>query len=220
METRRRGTLNDERWEQILNTAGEVFFEKGYQGATMQEIAARLGLLKGSLYYYIKTKEDLLYELAVRVHLESLEVLNEDPEVATADAPTRLSALIERWMRRISEAQPWGAYAAVEREFRSLGADRLREIYEYRSQLRSFVHGILEQGLAEGSFDPAVDPSVVINNMRNLLWTTPGWYQDSGRLSLDEVTYWYKTLFLRGLAANGAEVPEVKHDALSRVATH
>ena len=40
--------------EEILRAAAEVFIEKGYHGTTMEEIAARLLMTKGSMYYYFK----------------------------------------------------------------------------------------------------------------------------------------------------------------------
>jgi AcrR family transcriptional regulator len=200
-KTQRPGVLNDDRWQSILDVAAQVFFEKGYQGATMQEIAARCGLLKGSLYYYIHTKEDLLYEISRRVHVDLVEVLVEPPEIAIADAPTRLSSLIERWMQMVSQAHPWGAYSTVEREFRSLSDERRLEMHEYRRRLREFIASILEQGARDGDFDPDIDAAVVVNNIGQLLWTTPSWYRDDGTRSLADITRWYQRLFLRGVSA-------------------
>ena len=43
-----------------------MFYERGYSDATVQDIADALGILKGSLYHYIETKEDLLFRLLER----------------------------------------------------------------------------------------------------------------------------------------------------------
>ena len=48
----------------ILRAAGEVFYELGYHAASMEKIADRAGILKPALYYYVRSKEDLLFELA------------------------------------------------------------------------------------------------------------------------------------------------------------
>jgi TetR/AcrR family transcriptional regulator, cholesterol catabolism regulator len=48
--------------------AAHVFYTKGYAYATMQDIADLVGIRKGSLYYYIETKEDLLYSLVAEMH--------------------------------------------------------------------------------------------------------------------------------------------------------
>jgi len=59
----------EERWAQLIEVATRVFFEKGYDAASLQDIADRLGMLKGSLYYYIQSKEDLLFEVISTVHI-------------------------------------------------------------------------------------------------------------------------------------------------------
>src|SRR4051812_25001793 len=46
---------------EVIDAAVEVFFEKGYSAASIQDVADRVGVLKGSLYYYIDSKEDLLF---------------------------------------------------------------------------------------------------------------------------------------------------------------
>ena len=48
--------------EEIILSAVKIVNEKGYQGATMEEIAAELLMTKGSLYYYFKNKEDLIFQ--------------------------------------------------------------------------------------------------------------------------------------------------------------
>ena len=63
-----------ERWSEIVDAAGEVFDKKGYAAARIEDIAARVGLLKGSLYYYIDTKEDLLFAIVDGNHSRGLVV--------------------------------------------------------------------------------------------------------------------------------------------------
>ena len=45
-----------------------MFFERGYEATTTQDIGAALGLLKGSIYYYISSKQGLLVELVQQYH--------------------------------------------------------------------------------------------------------------------------------------------------------
>ena len=70
-----RGTRNEKRWAEVLDAAEQVFLERGYQAASLKEIATRVGMLKGSLYYYIDTKEDLLFEIVRRAHQSGLEFI-------------------------------------------------------------------------------------------------------------------------------------------------
>lgn len=195
-----RGTLNEERWEEILAVAAEVFLEKGYEAATVREIAARAGLLnQGSLYYYIEGKEDLLVAIVERAYVRAVAALVEDDVVAGADAPTRLSAFIVRWIDQMVLGDNPGAVA--EREFRSLSADRFRSIRPLRDQCNAFLRGIIDQGIAEGHFDASLDANVGVQNIFFLLNNTHRWYRPTGRLSYPQMIDWYTTFVVRGLGS-------------------
>src|SRR6266576_966289 len=56
----------------VTDAAIDVFWRKGYSAASVQDVADSVGVLKGSLYYYIDSKEDLLYEILHGVHEEAL----------------------------------------------------------------------------------------------------------------------------------------------------
>src|SRR5437764_13543645 len=56
------------RGREVFEAAARVFHEKGYESATIQDIADEVGLLKGSLYHYFRSKEDLLFEMIQGAH--------------------------------------------------------------------------------------------------------------------------------------------------------
>ena len=69
--------------ERVLDEAAELFLSEGYDAATMQQLADRLGLHKSSLYHYVDGKEDLLEQLtrsAQDTAETDLEVAEKDPE--------------------------------------------------------------------------------------------------------------------------------------------
>ena len=49
--------------EEVVAAAAKVFYERGYSAATVQDIVDELGILKGSLYHYINTMEDLFFRI-------------------------------------------------------------------------------------------------------------------------------------------------------------
>ena len=61
----------------ILATAAELFRTKGYAQSTTRELAGMIGLKKASLYHYVQSKEDLLYEISI----ESLQQMQSDPDL-------------------------------------------------------------------------------------------------------------------------------------------
>src|SRR5829696_10388529 len=62
---------------EVLEAAARVFYERGYSDASVQDVADELGILKGSLYHYIDTKEDLLFRLLQETHDEIYKILEE-----------------------------------------------------------------------------------------------------------------------------------------------
>src|SRR6266516_4679359 len=83
----------EERWSELIEVATDVFYAKGYDAASLQDIADRLGMLKGSLYYYIQSKEDLLYDVIKAVHEEGLANI-ESLAAGEGDALGRLRNVI------------------------------------------------------------------------------------------------------------------------------
>src|ERR1700712_2229038 len=65
----------EERWPEIIQAATDVFAEKGYDVASLHDIADRLDMLKGSLYHYIGSKEDLLFYIIRAAHDELYETV-------------------------------------------------------------------------------------------------------------------------------------------------
>jgi AcrR family transcriptional regulator len=194
-----KGTLNTTRWNEILEAAGEVFHEKGYQAARIEDIAARVGILKGSLYYYIETKEDLLFALSDRAHSSGVASIAEPPGLARADAVTRLGDFIDRWCEVLIANPPYATVA--ERDVGRLRGDRYEQVMAKRNQLHGFVRSLIEQGIAEGAFDPAIDPGVATNALFEMMNGTRHWYRTDGRKTTSDISRWYREFVLRGLAA-------------------
>ena len=72
------------KYQEIVKAAAKVFKAKGYHAATVQDIASEVGMLKGSLYYHIQSKEQLLTEVIIC----AVNVLNEGlSKVVDSDLP-------------------------------------------------------------------------------------------------------------------------------------
>ncbi len=84
----------------IVETAAKVFQAKGYEAGSLDDVASALGLRKASLYYYVRSKAELLYlvfDRAIEISLQSLENL------ATAGTPAeRLAGVVRHQVRTIA----------------------------------------------------------------------------------------------------------------------
>ena len=133
---------------------GQGVLAERVRSRSLQEIASNVGILKGSIYYYIKTKEDLLFEIIRRSQDVYALTPEEDDETAAAPAPVRLAAFIKRWTTLSPKQRDWGEVA--EGSFTRLSPARLKLVIARRDEFSDYVKQIIQQGINEGAFDPAV----------------------------------------------------------------
>ncbi|MGD1997130.1 MAG: TetR/AcrR family transcriptional regulator [Anaerolineae bacterium] len=153
----RREREKEERRQSILRAAREAFFEEGFHRATVDNVAERAEVSKGTVYLYFDSKETLLAALL----LEGLEALIQSLEEAYA-RDRELAA--EERLRRLG----WAYLQFFQREpryFRLLMAmdrGRFRDSVTsavYEEVLEASVEGLnwavqaIEQGVGEGSFE-------------------------------------------------------------------
>lgn len=191
----------EQRWGEIVEAAAIVFYEKGYSAASLQDIASAVGLLKGSIYYYIDTKEDLLFELVMRAQKVWRSTLEEGAELEGAAAPTRLREFIVRWMQLRERQREWGVVA--EREFRRLSPAYLAKVIEGRNQFTAFVDGILRQGMDDGDFDRSISLPIASNMVFELMHSAHLQRRPGTRLAVAEFADAYALLLNRGLGCAG-----------------
>jgi TetR/AcrR family transcriptional regulator, cholesterol catabolism regulator len=192
------GTKNEKRWDEVVQAAADLFNEEGYQAATLQDIGNRLGILKGSLYYYIETKEDLLFEILRRAHLGGIETVREDPAAKDDPPPVRLEALIRRWMLRIGDNPV--EFRVAENDRRHLTEPRQAEITKMRRKIAKSAYDIIVAGIATGDFDSSVEPWLAASTLFRILSTTMDWFRPGRQTGLDDVINWYVKLFVDGLS--------------------
>src|SRR3954467_1105093 len=125
----RRSRAPRRRQSEILEAAARVFHEKGYESTSIQDIADAGGILKGSLYYYITSKEDLLYEILQDVHQEALKNLD---KIAALDgtAMQKIRAfVVVHFAHNAENLVKMGVFF---KDFRSLSGERRTTIVEER----------------------------------------------------------------------------------------
>jgi AcrR family transcriptional regulator len=187
----------NERWELLVGAAVQLFHDKGYTATSIQDLADAAGITKGSVYHYIETKEDLLYEIVRRAIELRASNFVEPPEVAGAAPETRLRAFIDRWMSTSSHASTMSVVAEL--ELRWLTARRLRAVIAQRDKFSAFVKDIITDGIASGAFDKSVDPTLATNTIFVVLRNIPSWYRPGGPKTFDEIVAWNADFLLSGL---------------------
>lgn len=143
----------DERHAEFLAVAQRLFYQRGYDGTSVQAIIDAVGVAKGTFYHYFDSKEDLLDELVERMlgdQLRELEPLIQNPSL---DALTKLNRIFEqsnRW--KLENRELMREVARV--LYRSRNAQLLNRVRaESLERVSPVMARIIEQGVAEGVFD-------------------------------------------------------------------
>jgi len=186
----------ESRRDQILRTATKIFCEKTYHGTTLQDIADAVGILKGSLYYYITSKEQLLTDII----LDAVHTLNEDlARVENENLPPveRLRQIIREHIKFNAKYKESGTLFLTDRNMiSSLATTELTKIFDRRDKL---VAKTLSEAIEMGAYRP-VDVNTtalaIVGMCNSLLW----WYQPSGRLSWEEIADIFFELLHQGLS--------------------
>lgn len=169
---------------QIYEAAARIFYEKGYSATTNQNVADAVGMLKGSLYYYIDTKEDLLYGV-IKMAYDSLSDHLAKSRSLVADDLERLRYFIVGHTTLV--VHNLIPVAVLERDLRSLSEARRREVVEWRDSYEAFLRGLLRAGQASGLIRSSIDTQMTSILIFSQMHAIHSWYSPTGRRKADEV---------------------------------
>jgi TetR/AcrR family transcriptional regulator, cholesterol catabolism regulator len=171
--------------EEVLDAAAKVFAERGYSEASVQDVADELGILKGSLYHYIRTKEDLLFWLLEAVHRDVEEILEEVAAVEGLDPLERIALYVRRQvLYNLDNLQRISIYY---HDMDRLSEDRLAKIVSQRHAHERFVNGLIREAQAAGLAEQSLDARVLTNCLFGTVIWTYRWYRPNGRVSRDRI---------------------------------
>jgi AcrR family transcriptional regulator len=184
------------REQEIYEAAAEIFDRKGYAATTLSDIGDAVGLLKGSLYYYIGSKEDLLYHITRTIHDGAIANL-EASEAAGSTPDERLRALVEGHITAFEERNTW--IRVFYTEYGHLTGERRTEIMSVRRRYEDYVEGLLRAGQADGSYCPDHDPRILSNAILTMVNSVFLWYRPGRDGNLADLARSYGDFSLGGL---------------------
>jgi AcrR family transcriptional regulator len=186
------------RWLQILKAAAEVFYEKGYEAATLQDISDRVGILKGSIYYYIKTKGDLLDSLLTEVHNEGLAMIRE--RAATEGTVLdKLASMIQGHIDYICRNQ--AKTTVYLHELKALSREHRESLFR-GDEFRNEFMQVIEEGQKQGLILPHLDPKLTAQAMLGFINSLYQWYTPSAKRPPQLIADHFKFTALRGIASD------------------
>jgi AcrR family transcriptional regulator len=146
-----REDVSEERKEQILDAATEVFAQKGFDQARMDDIVEETGLSKGALYWYFKSKDDIIFAIMDRLfqlEFKELEVLKESDASAT-DTLIAFADIAIKDINRMLHFMPV-TYEFLALAFRNKLVQKA--IKQYMNSYVSILDPLIQRGIDEGEF--------------------------------------------------------------------
>ena len=183
------------RMAEILDSAAKFFYTKGYHATSIEDVARDVGMLKGSLYYYIKSKEDLLYELLLDVMQQGKGGVETALEGVKSPVE-RLEKGIEQHIEHIIRNQV--RVGLFLHEFDSLSGRRKQKVQEVIKDYQKIFTGIVKQGQASGDFVSG-EPDMLVNAVLGMCNWIYRWYHPDTSPKLDAVKKTFVELIMGGI---------------------
>ncbi len=160
--------MKEEKRQAIIDAAIKAFAKKGYQYATIEEIAKEAGVAKGLVHVYFENKLDLLLSV-ILLFAQTVNQLNQEKLSQLQDPVDRLHAIFTTFQELLTQSQKnlyWGhilreglpQVQIMKSEKQRL---KLKEVAEESAILQNTLDTIIEEGQKQGRIDSTLKPQVI-----------------------------------------------------------
>jgi len=178
----------------VIRSAGQAFRRRGYHNTSMTEIAKTLGLSKAALYYYVKNKEEVLFECHLMAYDAMDEILKKKP-LENKSALDYLQTLYIDFVGLLTQSG-----VSLLTDVDSLNGDNKASVLERRNKIERKIIHLVKKGQKEGSVRQGQARLIVFFFMGALNWLN-AWYDASGQIAGEEIARHFGTQMRAGIAA-------------------
>jgi AcrR family transcriptional regulator len=188
---------------EIRAVAARLFRSRGYHQTTMQQIADEAGILKGSLYYHYRSKEEMLYDIS-REPLHRL--VNDATTIAKSDATPsmKIAKMVRNHIEALARSYPELMVITAETG-ETLPVGMRAEIVSLRRTYQAEWQTVVEAGIRTGEIRPEFPPTILVNYVLGAINWMTRWYDPQGRSSPQDLAEHLTSLVLEG---SGTSVPK------------
>jgi AcrR family transcriptional regulator len=192
--TRARADDYEDKKQVILDSAVALIAQKGFDGATMSDVAAACGASKSHLYHYFSSKEDLLYAI-VKEHITGqvavLTAIVQEPRPAAERFRRFVGAFVQEG------AQSRNHHLVLMNDIKFLPPVQREDVRKLELQLMHLMVGLLREINPERMVSAQVQSPYALLLFGMVIWTFT-WYEKSGAISPAELAERISALFLDG----------------------
>jgi TetR/AcrR family transcriptional regulator, cholesterol catabolism regulator len=190
---------------QILRASAQVFSEKGYDGASMRDVSRASGVSLSGLYYYVKSKQEILYLIQIYTFRTILERL-ERRLTGVKDPSERLRVLVQNhldyFLRHPLEMK------VLSREDESLQGSFRREVADIKRRYFAIALEIFEE-LRQSGRARRMNARVALLSLFGMMNWVPNWYRPQMDPQAGPLAETMASLFLHGVSIGGTSRPRV-----------
>jgi AcrR family transcriptional regulator len=197
---RARRRITRRRAPEIIDAAARVFAERGFHGATTQDIADVLGIRQASLYYYFSSKEgalELVCLKGVEGFFESAKAIARGP----GSARERLGRLIRSHLSPLTDRGDYMRVFLNERQH--LPTESRRRVGKWSRGLEKIFEDVLKEGVRRGELRHDLDTRLATLAMLGMLNAATTWFR-SEEEPIERISEEFARLVLDGALARGA----------------
>lgn len=168
----------ESREQQILNVAATLFASRGFHGTSMSDIASEVGMLKGSLYYYVKGKRELAMKIA-GTYLQESVAMAEEIAVSEASSVQKLRDIVRFHVTNLTTNYP-GIFFAIDERLDFMRDASSSLATQARDEYEKIFRGIVEEGVERGELRRVTDVAMTVRGLLGMCNWMCKWYKPDG----------------------------------------
>ena len=188
---------NKNRKLQIIEAAAIVFKEKGYDRATLQDIATRVGITKATLYHHYKNKHELLFTIIDALMEKGITELSKIVEMPIPSNQKIHLAFREHFSSYESSFPNYGVLLHENTD--SLPRELEQKAKKAFKIYLSLWEKLIEEGIETGSFDKKLDPKITVQAAIGMSNWVYKWASPEGRLKFSQISDMFEDIFTDGI---------------------
>jgi len=184
----------------ILEKAGLLFWQKGYNNTSMKDIANACECKPANFYNYFSGKEDILYEVVKGITEKSVSSVMHLAEDEVTNPVEQLRVFIRNHFNLHIHLEQTSAMLS-DTSMRHLSQEHREEIIKMRDIYQNTLLKIIRRGKEAGMFSRDIDDRVISYYIPSMIIRSSVWYSSKGRLSLEELSEVLFDFVLNGIRA-------------------
>jgi AcrR family transcriptional regulator len=185
--------------EAVIRAAAHAFNRKGYHNTSLDDIAAALDVTKPTVYYYVTSKEQLLFECFV-AGVEQIRAAFRTVKKLKVPAGERLNGVLRHYGEAVASEFGWCMVRAEEQDLPPAMSSHIKAL---KSEIDQGIRRLIREGIQDGSIQPC-DPKMTAFALAGALNWIAHWYRENQSMTGAEIADAFVTIFESGLSPRTA----------------